>query len=277
MRPQNWDLKFMMLLLSACFLAGCQKADSLDQKVLARINGYDLTVSDFRNEAIILKPNKDLSSDPKKAKAELLQDIIGKKLFIQEAQKLNFDKQKYFMSEIERYWEQALLKLLFKKKADELYRSIDVTSAEIEEQYNKMKKKFYAQVLILDDKFAAEMLVQPGTNFDQLKNGFRNNIISSRGPTWLGCGDLPKPLESVLYLLKPGQVSVPIKYSGNWAIVRLIKEENVALEPLDKMSDRIRHNLLESKKTEVLQNWMEEVKNSAKIKIEDKILDEISL
>jgi parvulin-like peptidyl-prolyl isomerase len=263
-------------MIGVCFLAGCQKSDSFDGKVVARINDYDLTVADFRNEAVILRANKDLSSDPKKAKSQLLQDIIGKKLFIQEAQKLNFDKQKYFMSEIERYWEQALLKILFKKKAEELYRSIDVTSAEIEEQYNKMKKKFYAQILILDDKFAAEMLVQPGTNFDQLKNGFRNNIISSRGPAWFTCAELPKPLEDVLYLLEPGQVSVPIKYAGNWAVIRLIRQEEIALDRMDKMSERIRHDLLESKKSEVMQIWMDEIKKNAKIKIDSKILDEMS-
>ncbi len=271
------SIKFAVFLLLACFFAGCHKNNSVDKKVVARINDYDLTVADFRSEAVTLKDNKNLSSDPNKAKEQLLQDIIRKKLFIQEAQKLNFDKQKYFMSEIERYWEQALLKLLFIKKTEELYRSIDVSPTEIEEQYNKMKKRFYAQIIILDDKFAAEMFSQPGENFDRLKNNFRNNIINSKGPAWFSASELPANMENVLYLLKAGQVSVPIQYSGNWAVIRLIKQEDVALEPLDKVSDRIRHSLLEAKKSQALEKWMEEVRDSAKVKIHKKVFEEINL
>ena len=278
MKPYKIIRKTAFLIFIVFLSCACQRKEHYSEnKVIARINGYELTASDFENEARIIRGNRDLSSNPEKAKQELLQEIINKKIFIQEAQKLNFDKQKYFMREIEHYWEQALLKLLFKQKSDELYRSIDVSQVEIEDIYKRMKTRFYAQILVLDDKFAAEMLGQPGVNFDQLKYNFRNNIINVQGPAWFSCGELPNILEGPLYLLKSGQVSVPIKYYGDWAVIRVLKQEDATLEPLNQLSEKIRQKQLERRKNEAIENWMEELKNNSKIKINSKVLNEVNL
>jgi peptidyl-prolyl cis-trans isomerase C len=68
----------------------------------------------------------------------MLDELITKKILIQEAQKQNFDKDRAFMKEIERYWEQALLKLLLKKRSDELGRGIEVKESEVMEAYGQM-------------------------------------------------------------------------------------------------------------------------------------------
>ena len=93
-------------------------------KVLARINDYTLTIADFESETQGKLPGGLSPADLEKAKEDLLDDLITKKLLIQEAQKHNFDKDKAFIKEIEGYWEQALLKLLYNKKSQELLREI---------------------------------------------------------------------------------------------------------------------------------------------------------
>ena len=49
----------------------------------------------------------------------MLDQLINKNILIQQSQSENFDKDEVFMKEIQRYWEQALLKLLIKKKTAE--------------------------------------------------------------------------------------------------------------------------------------------------------------
>lgn len=95
-----------------------------DDKVLARINNYTLTIADFESESQGKLPSGLSAADLEKAKVGLLDDLITKKLLIQEAQKQKFDKDKAFIKEMERYWEQALLKLLYNKKSRELLREI---------------------------------------------------------------------------------------------------------------------------------------------------------
>jgi len=262
-----------------CFMAcGCaQHSNSDDDQVVAKINNYELTKEDFKNEALLITGSKSLPPDQSKAKEELLDEMINKKILIQEAQKLNFDKQKSFMKEIERYWEQALLKLLFKRKADELFGSIQVSRQEIEARYSRMKKKFIAEILVLNDKSVAEKFSQPQADFEGLKINFGGNIILGRGPSWFTYAELPPSLENALYSLKSGEVSRPINYSGNWAVIRVLKEQDVPVQPLDKIYEQVKEDLLQIKRGQALNDWMAEVRRNASVKINQKALDEINL
>ena len=130
-----------VFLFSAIFLFGCNSANSNgsgDTRALVVINDYTLTVGDFKSEAETTYPSTYFSEDSEKKKKELLGDIIAKKVLLQEAQKQNFDKDKVFMKEIERYWEQALLKLLTEKKTEELAASINITEEEVRDEYNTL-------------------------------------------------------------------------------------------------------------------------------------------
>jgi len=109
-----------MALISAVFGCCCKKESEGKAELVAEVNRYKMTVDDFRDEARLTAATKYLPADREKAKEELLDEIITKKVLLEEAQRQNFDKDKPFMKEIERYWEQALLKLLIKKKMAEL-------------------------------------------------------------------------------------------------------------------------------------------------------------
>lgn len=132
------------ILVVGLLFSGCESNSeapgSGDSQVVARINNYELTVKDFKNEAGRTLSEKYLLSDPIRAKEELLEEIVIKKVLIEEAQKQNFDKNDIFMKEIEKYWEQALLKLLIKKKTEEFSRKIVVSPNEIKIEYERMLK-----------------------------------------------------------------------------------------------------------------------------------------
>jgi hypothetical protein len=133
---QNIIIAVGILLI---FASGCAKKEAGKVPVLAKINNYELTVRDFQDEARLIRGSKGISTNPMKAKEDFLKELIVKQILIQEAQKMNFDKDKAFMKEIERYWEQALLKLLLKKKSEELVGVIDVSPKEVQDEYKKMK------------------------------------------------------------------------------------------------------------------------------------------
>jgi hypothetical protein len=120
-------IPLVSLLLSALLIPACGSNDLLsgdDNKVVAKINDYKLTVADFKYEIKDKMPANLSPADLERAKEDLLDAVITKKLLIQEAQKQNFDKERAFIKEIERYWEQALLKLLYNKRSRELLREI---------------------------------------------------------------------------------------------------------------------------------------------------------
>lgn len=117
----------LILPVSGC---GREKPRAGDNRIVAEINNYKMTIGDFKEEARFAATSGETAKDPAQVKNEILDELITKKLFIQEAQAQNFDKDKAFMKEIERYWEQALLKLLYKKKLAELSRGVPTGDAE---------------------------------------------------------------------------------------------------------------------------------------------------
>lgn len=133
---------FVVFLLTSIFIsAGCGKTRQTsgeDAQVVAKINDYELTVMDVKNEADFKIADRYLKEDPVRARKMLLENIIMAKILLQEAQKSSFDKDEVFMKEIELYWEQALLKLLIKKKTEELSRRIVIRDAEIQEEYDRL-------------------------------------------------------------------------------------------------------------------------------------------
>ena len=138
---KSFTIGVAAFLCSAIFLSGCNNIngdDSGDTRVLAVINNYALTVDDFKNEADITHASMYLSQSGEEEKKVLLDDVMTKKVLLQEAHKQNFDKDKAFMKEIERYWEQALLKLLIEEKTEELASSINVTEEEVRDEYNTL-------------------------------------------------------------------------------------------------------------------------------------------
>ena len=130
----------------ACALLffGCARGSSTDDKdarAIAIINGYRLTVEDLRQERL---------TNPPKPEKELLEDLIIRKLLIQEAQDQDFDKESAFTREIEKYWEQALLKLLIQRKTEEFSREIGIKGDEARDEL--VRQRFLEWVAELREK-----------------------------------------------------------------------------------------------------------------------------
>lgn len=127
MRGERTDMRMtaivLLMVLTANFSAGCAKEPSgPGNAVLAKIGTYELTVEDFEDEAKLTASNKMLPADRRKAREELLDELIMKKVLLQEAERQHLDRGRAFMKEIERYWEQALIKMMILKKMEELSR-----------------------------------------------------------------------------------------------------------------------------------------------------------
>lgn len=279
--------KIISFVIAAIMLgiisAGCQCRDNKqsagDKRVVAKINNYELTVADFKEDPTAARQMADkyYSAEPLKAKEELLEGMITKELLIQEAQRLNFDKDKAFMEEIENYWEQALLKLLVQKKLKEFSRIIKVDNKDVQNEYARMKQKVLADLVILDNKSSAQSLSDAGNKFDEVKKSLKDKIISSPPADWYISGDLPEELEVVLFSLKPQEISQPFKYENGWAVIMAQKAEAKSVEPLEKAFAQIKENIAKKKREAMLGKWLVDLRNNADVKIDKKTLEEIDL
>ena len=82
-----------------------------------------------------------MSEDTPKNRANFLNNLITRKLLLQEGQRQGLDTQKDFLRSIENFWEQSLLKLVVDQKVKEISKNITVTESEIEAAYQKWAKE----------------------------------------------------------------------------------------------------------------------------------------
>ena len=130
----------MLISVLFLYLSGCARDQDENVTVLAEINDYQLTLKDFETQ---LASNLEFERDFKltqKAKKQFLDNLIEKELLLQEAMKLNLDRNKKFIAAIERYWEATLIKNLMELKGKEITESTYVSQKEIEARYDEMKR-----------------------------------------------------------------------------------------------------------------------------------------
>lgn len=129
-------MRLFMIVMCFVFMTGCSSGNNnAEDKVVAHINKYKMTVDDLRyefknalyDEAELLKTEN--------GRKKYLDGLIDKEILLQEAQRQGIDREKDFMKSIENYWEQALLRILLERRSKEIAGLVNVYDSEIEEYY----------------------------------------------------------------------------------------------------------------------------------------------
>ncbi len=128
----------VLALLSLIVFSSCEER-AKDSKVLARINDYELTLSEFQYQ-LALESELDKSFKlTDQARKEFLEGLIRKELLIQEARRLKLDRRDDFVRAMERYWESTLIKDLLEIKTRDIEKRVYVSQEEIEARYAELK------------------------------------------------------------------------------------------------------------------------------------------
>jgi len=122
------------------FSVSCEKQTAGDSKPIAKVNDYVITEDNFRVRLLSSMHMADKGALSFEDKKRFLEEEIGRELLVQEAMKLDLDKDASFRYAIEKYWEQTLITELLKRKAESLQDQSLVTEEEIKARYEKMAK-----------------------------------------------------------------------------------------------------------------------------------------
>jgi len=108
--------KYLNLLFVVLLLTGCSRSPA-QKDILAKVNNYEITRSEFENEFKVSPYGK---TDTPESRRDFLNTLIDRKLILQYAQQKDYDKEKGFLKLIEKFWEQSLLKVALDKKTREI-------------------------------------------------------------------------------------------------------------------------------------------------------------
>ncbi|WP_267523834.1 peptidylprolyl isomerase [Campylobacter sp. MG1] len=213
-------------------LAGLLCGVSLNAAVVATFKGGEVTTEELAPYLAQFQIS-DVNALPKEAKEGLIKDVVTKKLFAKEAEKLKLDKDDAFKSALNSAKEVLLAQQYLLKK----FNDIKVSDAEITDYYNKHLNDFKVpeavktkHILVKTEAEARDIIKQlKGLKDDALVNKFSElakTKSNDKGSGAMG-GDLPYMSVNELVpeyfnaakKLKKGEISEPVKSQFGFHVI----------------------------------------------------------
>ncbi len=253
-----------LLIVCVLFLAGCGQPQALPKDVVAKVNNYMITADEFKRaldtSRAVLRDYPDLA--PSLLKEKVLEDMIVNQLLLEEAQKLDFDKQQVFMREVEGYWRQALLKSLIQSKNKEFLEQQPVGDDKLRALYERQGHQLELTIMSFADEATA-------------REGVAARAISQDTGWWMS-GDLPEDVEEAIWGLKVGEVSKPIVTAADgWLVVKVISREKVEQKPFDAMTGALRKRLAAHTTQAMMDRWIGQLRARADIVKDQALIDRV--
>ena len=181
------------------------------------------------------------------SRLELFESIITRELLIQEAQRLEIDKEESFRKALKRFYENSLVKILLERKNKDT--SVSVSEQEIDT---------YISFLGRNVSFTRlhEIPVDPA--LATAAQGIENTALFD---------DLAEPLRLLLATLKPGEYAVRFDTGNEKYAIRLDSISQRVQKAAAQDRNQLEENLKDYKREQLLRQWLTDLKSHATITI----------
>ena len=298
-------IRVLLIIAVSCQLSAVSCEIFAEDKIIAIVNNEIITQKDLDDSINFMRvqfsqkyKGEQLEDKIQSMKSDLMQRLIEERLILQEAKKKNIkiddSRIKAKINELkkrynsEREFQDALSEqgmveadletkireqaLMFSLIDSEVRSKLVVKPVEITDFYNKNNAEFMLpeqrefQSLVVDNESKAKDIfisLQVGKDINNLAKEYSltaNNFSAFKG-------ELKKDLEDVLFNLKIGQITEPIKIKESFYVFKLNKINQSRQQTLAEAQDNIYNLLYENKLQEALAKWIDGLKKSAYIKI----------
>lgn len=130
MNRRSW-ISFVLCLIA---VAGCGKS-KVPVDSVAVVNDFVISKAAFEAE---FKESSYSRTDTLESRKKFLDNLVDRKLILQDAQRMGLDREKNFLKVIEKFWEQSLLKIALDRKVTEIETSTAVSDEEIRQAYESI-------------------------------------------------------------------------------------------------------------------------------------------
>lgn len=246
-----------LLVISApVFIAGCSKAPS--GPVVAVVNGTPIPAKDFEKE-LSLRAAQDPSFQlTPQTLREQLDLMINRKLLIEEAIDRKLSEDDRFKTSIRIFWEQTLIRLLMDSLTKEVEKSVNASDEEVKNYYAKLNSRVSFRIKRNKEKSAVE------TAKAELEKGSAVQWDEELGPATFD--NLNSPMLEEAFDFKQGESRI-FEKDGMFFLVYVPLKETAVPPSFESIRDKIKARIKERKQTAAFENWFNEKKSKADIKM----------
>lgn len=274
--------KICICLFIMLFAFACAKKE--DSKVLVTIDNDKMTLQEFNKELDRIPVNMKMLVATQSGKKSYLDKLIVKRLLLKEAGKEKIDSDKEFQERLADIKDQLIIESLLKKK---ITADAKISDEDIKSYYDKNKENFKREreintrhILLKTEEEAKQIQgrILKGEDFIELakKYSIDPNAAATGGEIGFHPkGSLVPEYEAAAFkLTKVGQLSGIVKTQFGYHIIRLEGTKPPSYVPIDEVKDFIKQKILQEKQSELLEKYIDNLKKSAKITINEELLKE---
>lgn len=265
----------VIFIITGLSVLGAPKLFS-EEKILARVGERVITENDLnemmkRYESI--RKGNPYSIDQKK---ELINMLIRNSLISMEAEREKLDQKPEFQSKLKMYKNELLTAEYISQKIEPL---VTVKNEEIEEilkqNPNLIPKETVTikEILVKTEKEAEEIYQELKKGADFSKIATEKSISRTKTKEGLigtiSRGQLPPPLETVVFNLKEGEFSKPVKTDEGFEIFYLVSRKEMDPEQIKILEGKLREKVIQLQKNKkieaTIEKKIEELKKEIKV------------
>lgn len=266
------------VLLAAALAAGCNSSFKDDSKVLARVNGDDITENDLQHYKQLRAGQQGPVGDSEQETKAILEEMIGRTLLAQKGAELGYENTPDVHYRLKRIRENLLAQEVVRNSMKDVNFSDDEVKARFEKELEDTHKTEYRARHILvkteDEakKIAADL--KAGKKFEQLAKANSTDPGSKDAGgalgDWInqGSGLVPE-FFNALSKLKKGETSEPVQSEFGWHLIKVEDTRPLKLPTVEEFMANPRgpQNLRRRMQEEKLQALLKEMKDKADIVI----------
>ncbi len=308
-------VSILSILMIAAILSACQKGMPAD--IVAQVNDEAITVAEFTAELFPLvdgyqnPPTRQEEVDFKNLKKALLDQLIEKRLVLNEANKMGitvsdneledafaFIKRSYPQGRFDeivrdeaarRQWKESLhQRLLIEKvinRVSQLTSPIDEHT--LRKYYKKHRSEFVVpeqvrvrQIVVKDHQEAEGLLrrIKRGDSFEELARRHSIGPEAEMGGDlgFFGRGDMPEEFD-VVFSLKAGETSNIVQSPYGYHIFQVVARRGQSQSNFDEVKEQVRKMMVREEEDDIFRDWLKKVKKRASIRVNKKALKNIEI
>jgi len=244
----------------------------LKKNAVAIVNGEIITLSDLKQK--ISTYPEFYQEYVKQAPQQALEDFIGEKLLMQKAKKFEGNYKKRIKKAVEEYKKDLLIKEFL---TDQVLSKAQISQDEIKNYYNNNLKDFLIpervhlyEIVVSTEEEARNILnrLSSGEDFSEIAKTESISQSKDKGGDlgMISRGQLMPELEEILFSMKPNQVlEKVIRTDQGYHIIKIGEKQPSHLQTLEEATPTIRQILINQKRSQLLNTYVNQIKNESKI------------
>jgi len=257
--------KALGLTLGLCALVATAAAVPAQAKVLAKVNGVEITEEDMKLAAEDIGPGVPRQLEGKARENYLLDFLIDEQLVVQKAQADKLAETPDFAKRLGYLRDKALMETMLAKEAKD-----SVTEAAIKQTYDDAAKnqkpdtEYHAHHILVpteEEAKAAEKRIKGGEDFGKVAGELSKDPGAKGGDLgWFTKDRMVPEFGEAVGKMEPGQISDPVKSQFGWHVIKLDEKRAKVFPPLDQVHDQVARYVVQKAQSDVVTKLREGAK-----------------